>query len=127
MKNIKSDIKDAINYVGTPVMGYIMGGLPGAIISYLPDLPYFKAAFDDMTKGVTEDRLTGYKLELRDFSHSLLCCGLVSLISFATPVPDYVGLVWTGHVLIDYFTHNKNKRFFKPFKPLYPYKEVKLP
>jgi hypothetical protein len=110
--------KEIVNYVGTPLMGLAVGGIPGLLISYAPDVPYVKMLLEDAVKGKNKDRLTGYTLKARDVSHSLL----VPAALWATVplgMPWEVPAIYTGHLLIDYATHGKEK-YFKKFKPIYP-------
>lgn len=129
------NVKNYVNYIGTPLLGiavgYTVGGEVGAIggliASYLPDLPYIKMMSEDLIKGRNENRLKGLTLQLRDYTHSLLGCTSALALSAFGVIPNYIGVIWTSHIVIDYLTHDKEAEYFEPFKPLYPYKNIEIP
>lgn len=106
-------VKKLLNEIGTPLIGYLIAGWLGVLISFLPDIFILDVVWRDRFFGKTRDRVKGIRKIGHAFTHSLWFPLIVGLVNFKA------GLICFLHILIDYITHTPNF-FFKGYKPLYP-------
>jgi hypothetical protein len=117
----KQKIKDAVNFVGTPLIGLALGGIEGLLWSYEPDIALVKI-IPDLYKGKDEDRLTGFWNKLHMYLHSVTNVAIVAGPAALEVVPYYAPIIVGVHLLVDYCTHSREtNKYFKGYKPFYPF------
>jgi 7-cyano-7-deazaguanine synthase in queuosine biosynthesis len=107
-------IKNLINYIGTPLIGYLIMGWTGVLISFLPDLIIFPIIIKDMIYGKTNNNLVGVKRVIHQFLHTLWFPIILSVLNIS------IAIIWALHLVIDWFTHEKDY-FFRGHEPFYPF------
>ena len=106
---INKNLKKIVNDVGTPAIGYTIGGIPGIIASMLPDvaqLPFLRNYKD--FHGNKPFSL------INDFLHSVYPPAITALATGSWKL----GVAMASHIALDYLTHDSYSHpFFKGYKP----------
>ena len=114
IRNKKKFIMDILNTVITIIVGIILLGGLGVIIAFIPDIMLVFIISDIWQKN-PKDKLTGLKLEIHLFLHSIvfLCVLIICLfIALLISVEGFL-VVWRiivilgVHIIIDQVTHSE--------------------
>ena len=114
MRNKKKFIMDILNTVITIIVGIILLGGVGVIIAFIPDIMLVFIISDIWQKN-PKDKLTGWKIEIHLFLHSIvfLCILIISLFIVLLISVEGFLVVWRiivilgVHIVIDQITHSE--------------------
>lgn len=106
-------IKNLINYIGTPLVGYFIMGWPGVFFALILDIGISSIMIEDIVMGKTNNKNNGVRYSLHRYLHSVYIIPIIFFFSVN------VALIWLIHLVIDWTTHEKDY-FFRGHEPFYP-------
>ena len=124
-----------LNTILTIIFAFLLMGFIGILISFMPDIILI-FLLKDLYKGRDKDRLTGRKLKVHLFLHSITfiiiysLCLFIAIVLLNLNILDYyikILLIFIIHIGLDYLTHGLDgNKFYTGFYPFYPNKRFKI-
>jgi hypothetical protein len=115
----------------TILFSYLVFGLYGIIISFVPDIMMI-FIISDLWQKNPKDKLTGIKLHIHLFLHSYTFVIIIFVMAIVMnqlsldSLYIIVCVIFFIHITFDYMTHSKvYNEYFICYYPLYPYRRIK--